>query len=156
MQKNKEELPNVYTDVNLLRYESRWCTRLPQQFKEPQVIGETLYNRAFYCKAVKYWGDNYFSIDKKKRFKAEVMNEIKTVKDAVNYISAFAIGRLPPDEIQQILEEMKANKVFEDKKYYSRLNQHLKKLSSNEKIMEADELVKELDSEVKNVLAYMR
>lgn len=156
MQKSGESLPNVYVGANLLRYESRWCTRLPQQLKEPQVIGESLYNGAFYRKTIKYWSDNYFSIEKKKRLKQSAMNEIKTVKDAVKYISAFAIGRLAPDEIQQILEDMKANKVFEDKKYYSRLNQHLKKLSNNEKLTEADELVKELDTEVKSVLAYMR
>jgi hypothetical protein len=156
MRQSGESLPHVYTGANLLRYESRWRTRLPQQLKEPQVIGESLYNGAFYRKTIKYWSDNYFSIQKKKRLKQSAMDEIKTVKDAVNYIYAFAIGRLPPDEIQQILEDMKANKVFEDKKYYSRLKQHLKKLSNNEKIMEADELVKELDADIKNVLAYMR
>lgn len=156
MQKNKESLPNVYSGANLLRYESRWCTRLPQQFKEPEVIGESLHDSAFYRKAIKLWADNYFSIQKRRRFKKDAMDNITTVKDALNYISAFAIGRLPPDELQQILEDLKANKVFADKKYYSRLNQHLKRLATNDKVLEIDDLVRELDGEVKNVLAYMR
>lgn len=156
MKKNKESLPNVYAGVNLLRYESRWCTRLPQQLKEPQVIGESLYNSAFYRKTIKHWADNYFSIQKKRRLKNEAMNNVTTVKDAVNYISAFAIGRLPPGELQQILEDLKANKVFTDKKYYSRLNRHLKKITTNDKVLETEDLVRELDGEIKNVLAYMR
>lgn len=156
MQKNKESLPDVYAGTNLLRYESRWVTRLPQQLKEQQVIGESLYDTKLYHKIIKLWADNYFSIQKKKRFKQNVMNEIKTVKDAVDYISAFAIGRLPPDELHQILEDLRVNQVFDNRIYYSRLNQYLKKITTNSKTMEADELVKELDSEVKNVLAYMR
>lgn len=156
MIKNKESLPDVYAGANLLRYESRWCTRLPQQFKEPHVLGVSLYDGKFYRKVIKYWADNYFSIQKKKRFKQNIMNEIKTVKDAVDYIAAFAIGRLPADELQQILEDLKVNQVFGNRIYYSRLKQHLKKLANNSKIMEANELVKELDLEVKNILAYMR
>lgn len=156
MQKNKESLPDVYSGTNLLRYESRWCTRIPQQFKEEKVIGESLYDGAFYRKAIKTWANNYFSIQKKRRLKKNAMDNITTVKDAVNYISAFAIGRLPPDELQQIIEDLKVNKVFADKKYYSRLNQHLKKLATNDKVLEVDDLVRELDGEVKNVLAYMR
>ena len=84
------------------------------------------------------------------------MQNIKSVGDALDYICAFAIDRLPPDEVQDILEELKANKVFKDAKYYTRLRQKLKQLSTNSNIMEADELVKELDGEINNVLAYMR
>ena len=156
VQKQKEALPSVFEEANLLRYESRWCTRLPQQFKEPQVIGESLYDSRFYRKVIKFWADNYFSIQKKKRIKMDAMHNITNVRDAVNFISALAIGRLPPDELQQILEDMKANHVFSDKKYYSRLNQHLKKITMSDKVTEEDELVRELDGEIKNVLAYMR
>ena len=155
-QANKVVLPGVFEESNLLRYESRWNGRLPQQFKEPQVIGETLSDRRFYNKALHGWADNYFNIQKKKKLKFDAMQNIKSVGDALDYICAFAIDRLPPDEVQDILEELKANKVFKDAKYYTRLRQKLKQLSTNSNIMEADELVKELDGEINNVLAYMR
>jgi hypothetical protein len=155
-QANHISLPNVFAESNLLRYESRWNKRLPQQFKETQVIGATLYDRQFYNKALHGWANNYFSINKKQKLKFEAMDNIKNVSDAVNYVCAFAIGRLPPDEIQELLEELKANKVFNNRTYYTRLRQKIKQLSTNTKIMEADDLVKELDDEVKNVLAYMR
>lgn len=151
-----EVMPEVFVGSNLLRYEARWNKRLPQQFKEPQIIGESLYDERFYLKAVKMWGANYFSIDKKKKIKLDAMNAIRTVKDASDYLCAIALGRLPPEELQYLLDELKANKVFQDPKYYTRLKKRIKEISTNEKLMEADELVKELDAEVKEVLAYIR
>lgn len=156
MQATKEALPTIFEESNLLRYESRWNRRLPQQFKEPKVIGESLYDSRFYKKTVQSWADNYFNIQKKRKLRFDAMQNIKNVTDAMNYLTAFAIGRLPPDEVQELLDELKANKVFSDAKYYTRLRQKIKKLTTDNNIMEADELVKELDGEVKNVLAYMR
>lgn len=152
----KKTLPNVFVDSNLLRYESRWNRRLPQQFKEPRVIGESLYDSRFYKKTIQSWADNYFNIQKKRKLRFDAMQNIKNVTDAMNYLTAFAIGRLPPDEVQELLDELKANKVFSDAKYYTRLRQKIKKLTTDNNIMESDELVKELDGEIKNVLAYMR
>lgn len=157
IESNKEQLPNALIETNLLRYEVRWLKRVPQQFKEAQVIGETLYQRNFYNKAVQGWADNYFSIQKKKKIKIDVMKSIKSVSDAFNYICAFAIGRLPPDEVQELMNDLKANKVFGDNRtYYTRLRQKINQLSNNINLMEADELAKELDEEINNVLAYMR
>jgi hypothetical protein len=149
-------IPDVYQGANLLRYESRWNTRLPQQFKEPEIKGNTLYNRKFYNKVVSFWGDNYFKIDKKRTVKIEVMENIRTVSDAADLICAVALQRLPPDEVQNILEDMKHRNVFEDRKYYTRLKEKLKGIMSKTDITEADELVKELDGEIRQVLAYKR
>lgn len=157
-QANKDLLPNAFTpETNLLRYESRWNGRLPQQFKEPQVIGSTLYDREFYNKALHGWADNYFSIQKKKKLRFDIMQNIKSVTDAVNYVCAFAIDRLPQDEVQELLDELKENRVFGDNRtYYTRLRTKIKQLTNNTSITETDDLVKELDNEIKNILAYMR
>ena len=156
-QANKIALPGVFEETNLLRYESRWNGRLPQQFKEPQVLGETLSDRRFYNKTLHGWADNYFNIEKKKKLKFDAMQNIKNVGDAVNYICAFAIGRLPTDEVQEVLDELTTNKVFgNNRTYYTRLRQKVKQLTNNTNIMEDDELVKELDGEVNNILAYCR
>lgn len=147
-------IPDIFVGENLLRYESRWCTRLAQQFKEPEITGATLYNRSFYIKALKMWGTNYFSIQKKKQLRNDAMNDIRTVKDATNFICAYALGRLKPDEVLHILEELKANKVFKHPEYYTQLKRKINSLCSNTKGMENSDLIKELDSEIKNILVH--
>lgn len=149
-------IPDVYAGENLLRYEMRWNARLPQQLNEPEITGKTLYAPQFYHKIVKSWGDNYFTIEKKKQLKAKAMENIKTVSDATDYICAIALSQLPPDEVQNILRDLKANEVFKDPKYYTRLKKKLSDITSKAEISEADELARELDNEVRQVLAYMR
>lgn len=149
-------LPDVYAGANLLRYESRWNTRLPQQLKEPEIKGKTLFNPNFYNKIVSLWGDNYFSINKKRNLNFEAMEKIETVSDAMNFIYAIALQRLTPDEMQNILEDMKQRKVFDDRKYYTRLKEKLKKVTNKVEVTDVDFLTKELDNEVKNILAYKR
>lgn len=150
------ELPGVFKGANLLRYESRWNTRLPQQLKEAEVKGCTLYDRQFYGKVVSLWADGYFKIDKKKTIKMDVMDNIRTVSDAANFVCAVALQRLQHDEVQSIMEELKERNVFADRKYYTRLRDKIKDITGKATITETSDLVKELDSEVRQVLAYKR
>ncbi|MDR0421389.1 MAG: hypothetical protein LBH72_00050 [Proteiniphilum sp.] len=149
-------IPDVYQGANLLRYESRWNTRLPQQLKVPEVKGRTLFDKSFYGKMIARWADNYFNIDKRKILKADAMERIETVSDAMDYICAVALQRLPPDEVQNILAELKQKGVFENRNYYSRLNKKLKDITGMADISNSDVLTKELDAEVRQVLAEKR
>jgi hypothetical protein len=149
-------IPDAFQNENLLRYESRWNTRLPQQLKENEVTGKTLYDSRFYNKIIELWADNYFKIDKHKNINIEAMNQIKTVSDATDFICAIALQKLQPDEVQSILEDMKRQNVFSDPKYYSRLKNKLKDISTKTEITEINSLVMELDNEIRNVLAYKR
>lgn len=150
------EIPDVYAGSNLLRYESRWNTRLPQQFKEPMIKGFTLFDRAFYNKVISQWANNYFMIEKKNTIKADALDKVKTVSDAVDLIFATALQRIPANEIQGILEELKNRNAFSDRIYYTRLKNKLKDITSKAVISETDDLVKELDGEVRQILAYKR
>jgi len=146
--------PDVFVGENLLRYESRWVRRLPQQLRVSEVKGRTLYDATFYHYIIDLWAKNYFSIQKIKKQKNESMNEIKDVKSAANYIISVALQRLPPDEVQNLLEEMKAKRVFRDAKYYTRLRQKLKNITTNSKMSNESDQIRELDNEVKQILAY--
>jgi hypothetical protein len=146
---------DVYRGSNLLRYESRWRTRLPQQLNEPEVKGHTLFDRRFYSRIVSLWADNYFSIEKKKKNNDKAMEKIKTVSDAAYYVCAIALQRLPIDEVQDILEALKQRNVFSDRNSLTRLRKKLKEIEEKAAV-EPDDLVKELDGEVRQVLAYKR
>lgn len=155
-EKRGATIPDVYHGTNLLRYESRWNTRLPQQLKVPEVRGRTLFDKSFYGKIITLWADNYFNIDKKRTLKVDAMEEIKTVSDATDFICAVALQKLPPDEVQSILDELKQKGVFADPKYYTRLRKKLKDISGKTTISDVDDLTKELDTEVRQILAEKR
>lgn len=149
-------IPDVYDDTNLLRYEMRWNTRLPQQLNEPEVNGSLLYEPRFYHKIIKAWAGNYFKIEKKRQFNTEAMDDIKTVSDGYEYICAIALNRMTPGELQGMLNALKAKKVYDHPTYYTRLKKMIADTKCKLEISKNDELVKELDGEVRQVLAYMR
>jgi hypothetical protein len=149
-------IPDVFKGENLLRYESRWNTRLPQQLKENEVNGSTLYNERFYSKIIDNWADNYFRIEKQRNINMDAMNKIKTVSDASDFICAIGLQRLKPDEVQNILQDMKQQNVFQDSKYYTRLKNKLKDISAKTNLTEVSYLSRELDNEIRNVQSYKR
>jgi len=156
VENRRGELPEVYAGANMLRYESRWSSRLPQQLNEAEITGQTLYDARFYGKIIGLWADGYFRIEKRRTLNYGAMEKIKTVSDATDFICAMALQKLNPDEVQNIMEEMKRRNVFEDRKYYTRLKEKIKTIGNKAEFTDVDILAKELDGEVRNVLAYKR
>lgn len=83
------------------------------------------------------------------------MNEIKTVSDAVDVFMARLINQSDQTQIGGFLEELKEAGVFADRKYYSRLKKKLQEIANKADITVSDELIKELDDEIKNCGAYV-
>lgn len=148
-------LPDGFIGANLLRYEMRLNGRLPQQLGVPEVTASTLSEKSFYQMMVKRYQDNYFAISKQNQIKTDVMNEIKTVSDAFDVFVARLISQSDQSQIAGYLEELKDAGVFPDKKYYTRLKKKLQEVATKAGVSVSDELVKELDDEVKNIGAYV-
>lgn len=148
-------LPDGFTGANLLRYEMRLNGRLPQQLGVPEVTASTLSEKSFYQMMVKRYQDNYFTISKQNQIKTDAMNEIKTVSDAFDVFVARLISQSDQSQITGYLEELKDAGVFPDKKYYTRLKRKLQEVATKAGLSVSDELVKELDDEVKNTGAYV-
>lgn len=148
-------LPDGFSDANLLKYEMRYNQRLPQQLGVPEVTALTLSEKDFYRQMVKRYQNSYFSISKQKQVKTNVMDEIKTVSDAYDVLVARLISQSDQTQITAFLEELKEAKIFEDRKCYTRLKKKIQDISAKAEISVSDELVKELDNEIKNVGAYV-
>lgn len=82
------------------------------------------------------------------------MNEIKTVSDAYDVLVARLINQSDQTLITAYLEELKEAKTFEDRKSYTRLKKKIQDVAAKAELG-SDELVKELDNEIKNVGAYV-
>lgn len=148
-------LPAGLGDANLLRYEMRYNQRLPQQFGVSEVTASTLSERKFYRDMVKRYQDNYFSISKQNQIKTNIMGEIKTVSDAFNVLVARLINQSDQTQIAAFIEELKGARTFEDRKNYVRLKKKIQEVATKAEISVSDELIKELDNEIKNVGAYV-
>lgn len=140
---------------NLLRYEIKLNGRLPYQLSVPEVKASTLTEMGFYRQMVKYYQDNYFSITKVNQVKSDVMNEIRTPKDAFNVFVARLISQTDQDQIKAFLDELKQAGVFADRKNYSRLKNKIQEVAHQANITISDDLIRELDDEVRNSGAYV-
>ena len=148
-------LPDGFEGVNLLKYEMRLNGRLSQQLGEPEVRASTLSERPFYNKLVRKYQDAYFSITKSNELRTDVMTNIKTVSDAYDVFVARLIAQSDQSQIAGFLDELKANNVFTDRKCYTRLKNKIEDVSTKAGVTMSDELIRELDDEVRNVGAYI-
>lgn len=149
------EYPDDMKGANLLRYEMRLNGRLPQQLGVPEVKASTLIETPFYRMMVKRYQDSYFSIPKSNQIKTDVMSEIKTVSDAFNVFVARLISQTDQTQIGGFLDELKEAAVFEDRKNYSRLKKKIQEVATKANITVSDELMRELDDEIRNCGAYV-
>lgn len=147
-------LPVGFDEANLLKYEMRINGRLPQQLGVPEVTAATLSEKPFYQLMVKRYQESYFAISKNNQIKTDVMDEIKTVSDAFDVFVARLINQSDQTQIAGFLEELKEAKVFDDRKCYSRLKKKIQEVATKAGVTVSDELIKELDDEIKNIGAY--
>lgn len=148
-------LPLGFDGANLLKYEMRINGRLPQQLGVAEVTASTLSEKTFYRSMVRRYQENYFAISKLNQIKTDVMDEIKTVSDAFDVFVARLITQSNQTQIAGFLEELKDAKVFDDRNSYFRLKKKIQSIASKADITVSDELIKELDDEIKNIGAYI-
>lgn len=120
-----------------------------------EVNASTLYDEEFFRMLVRLWQNYYFQISKQQQTKNNAIYGIKTVKDAVNIFIAQLMEKSDKDIVSKFIEELKNNKIFADRKNYSRLKKYLQNSFSKADIIELDETVKELDDAIKNAGAYL-
>lgn len=149
------EFPEGMKEANLLRYEMRLNGRLSHQLGVPEVKASTLYDNDFYRMMVKRYQDSYFSISKQNQIKTNVMSEIKTVSDAFNVFVARLINQTDQTQIGGFLDELKEAGVFDDRKNYTRLKNKIQDVATKANITISDELIRELDDEIRNCGAYV-
>ena len=83
------------------------------------------------------------------------MNEIRTPTDAFNVLVARLISQTDQSQISAFLDELKQAGVFKDRKNYSRLKEKIQDVATKANITISDELIRELDNEIKNCGAYV-
>lgn len=150
------EIPSIYKNENLLRYELRHTGRLTKHFNMYEVKALNLYEETFYINLIDKWVKEYFAIKKNRKLTIKNMDKIRTVKDAENIIFGIMLNKHGLSNINEIIKDMKLSKVYPDPKYYSRLKGKLEKLAKLPEITEKSELINELDKHVNSITQYYR
>lgn len=147
--------PGLLSGMPLLRYEARYNGRLANQFKVQEVTGATLINETFYRNMVRIWQKQYFAIPKINETRCNVMDNIKTAKDAINVFFARLISQTGQDEISEFVTELKQNGTFNDAKYYTRVKKQLQDIAATISEENTNEDIRELDDAIRNAGQYL-
>lgn len=149
-------IPAVFNGANLLRVELRFTERLQRQFSRDEVTGATLTDERFYMEMIKQWGKEYFLIDKLKSFTLMDTNNIKTPKEGANALFSIMLQEKGQEYINRYITDLRAKNTYADPKYYNRLKDELKRLIIASTATDQNELIKELDKAVNEIVLNCR
>ena len=148
-------IPAGFEDANILKYEMRLKGRLSHQLKVDNITASTLSDRGFYKMLIGLYQSYYRAIYKQKQTNNDDMNNVKSVSDALELLFGRLLNEGEQGKIDDFINELKQNKVFDNRNYYTRLKGKLKTFASKAGGGLDDELIKELDNDVMNLGAYI-
>lgn len=152
-----QTIPSIWANKNVLRYELRYTSRLPYQFKRSQIQAKELHNEVFYIEMVERWAKEYETIEKNNSILDKMdINNIETPKDFIYQLALLQIKEMGIQRTFESIEELKSHNRFKHNEYYSRLKADIKKLCKSEVWTERSSLITELDKKVKQVKEYCR
>lgn len=146
---NKIQIPYIWQNKNVLRYEIKYNARLPKQLNQSTVIAENLYNENFYISMIDNYVKEYFQIKKNKLMKPKIEN--LTSKDAKEYLLSALIEIIGQNEVNIITESWKHN--FTTSKEVQRFKKQLQLLKG---LTETSPLINELDQKILSLKMYYR
>lgn len=148
-------LPEVWHGQNVLRYELRYTSRLPQQLSLPEVTAGVLYDEQFYISIVKRWIEEYKGINKL-NFINFNLTEMSSPKDFKKQLELIAVNAIGQERLMQMIDEMRLKKAFEKPEYYSRLKKDLRELCKTPDLTISSDMVAELDKKIESTGHYYR
>ena len=104
----RDEIPDIFKDCNVLRYEQRYMKRLPTLLKVEQVTGALLYDETFYIELLNRWRDTFKEINKTHELTLNI-KEMRTKKD-LNRMGIIALAERVGGELEMISQINEAQK----------------------------------------------
>lgn len=148
-------LPSVWDGQNVLRYELRFKSRLPKQFKQAEITASTLSNEKFYMAIFEKWFAEYDVIHKLHSINFN-LSDMNSPKDFLKQLQLYAIKSLGQENIMQEIENLRHQKAFDKPEYYSRLKRQVRELCKTPELTTSSDLIAELDKKVKSSKRFYR
>lgn len=145
-------IPEIWKDLNVLRIEYRLKTRIEQTLNVNQVLFSDLYCEVFYLNLLNRWAETYYKVQKLNDVK---MKPTKSVKDFEQQLALVGINSIGHDKCIEYIKEMQLKNEINKKQAFEMRNK-VRALNQLESASEESELIKELDSKVKDSIMYFR
>jgi hypothetical protein len=144
-----ENIPEMYQNANILRYELRFHHNLPKVLKQPSVTVEMLSDKTFYNQLLQIYSDMYFKIDKIKDINLNI-GEIKGVKGMNNAGVALLIYKFGENTIlKQIKSDFAQGKISEKER--RGMSDKISQLKSNCNLLTDSNLSNEFSSKINSI-----
>lgn len=153
--KKKMSLPDVWHGQNVLRYELRFMSRLPDQFNLPKITASTLSNEKFYMGLVSRWIAEYEQINKLNLINFN-LSDMNSPKDFFKQLALSKINDIGQSNVMQLVEDLRARKAFDKPEYYSRLKKEIRQLCKTPDLTTSSDMVAELDKKISAAKRYYR
>ena len=120
------QIPEIFINNNLLRYELRYSKRINKQFKT-DVTASTLTDEVFYKTNIQNWYNEFKTIQKIKK-QSFMIDDINSRKEAKEALFAYLLQQEGQSTIDDFLAELKAEKKFSSRSDYTKLKNELNKI----------------------------
>ena len=147
------QIPDVYQNSNLFRYELRYTKHLKRQLNI-NLTASKLYETEFYRSVIWSWYTEFKSIQKIKENNF-MIEENTTLKKAKESILAYALQQLGAEFIDQAISEAKAKKALNNRSDYTRLKADLNKMVVA-KFCNNSELINALENDIFSIARHAR
>lgn len=144
------EIPEVWEGCNALRYEYRLTSRAPKYLGKADLCLCDLAQEELYINFIDQYVEEFENISKVNKVRFD-MTQISSPKDFKNLLYVQKLQEIGMEETMEIIEEMRANNVFDKPEYYSRLKAEIKGMCKESKFVESNSLLEELTKKVKSV-----
>ena len=142
-------IPKQYQNKNVLRYEMRLLKQVNKFFKR-DVLANDLINKQLYNYLLDKWYEYYKEIEKQKSKINIMSNRITSPKDFDKQLLIGLVQSLGYSHIDDVIEQMKTMKVFNQKEYYSRLKSKYRRLSKVD--ISDEDVISEIDMKINEVV----
>jgi len=148
-----KEIPDLYKQRNVVRYELRFIKRLTNQFNVPEVKAKLLYDESFYIKLTERWKDEYFKIQKINN-RISSMKPTGSKKDFVNNLALLALLDCGQPFVLSTIKGWQQGGYISKKQAYD-LRSTVKQIGTIKLDEKGNELINELDKKVRDAAKFL-
>lgn len=147
MKRSRQAIPKTMIGRRVLRYEIHLTNKVADSMKLPEVKAKDLIEEDFYKKAIIFWKELFFSIQRINALKFEKGSlPLLNRKKLLSGLAAMQVKNIGENELLSLVEANKKN--IKHREQYQRMKNLVRNLSNHPDLTEPNEAIKELDSEI--------
>ncbi len=155
-------LPEIWADRNVLRYEGRFVSRLPEQFNRAALVAADLYEEGFYIGIIDRWVKEFDSIKKVNRVDLNLTQAMKSVKDFSQMAERLLLEQLGGEVAAlELIEQNRLKGEYKNRTDIKRLKDRIRELSqpvgaASDRVDATSDLMTELATKVYQAQQFYR